>query len=81
MLVSSLKTPYWTALGPLAPGQRVRYSASAFPALGPGRRLASFRAAAFSAGSYFEAAVIRFASGPWVCSPLRSSPPCDSMFT
>ena len=61
MPVSSLKTPYWTALGPLAPGQRVRYSASAFPALGPGRRFALFRANDFfHTVRYFEAAVIRF---------------------
>jgi hypothetical protein len=75
----------------LAPGQRVRhlscttstgYSALAFPALGPGRRFASFRANDFlHTGSYFEATVIRFASGPQICSPLRSSPSCDLMFT
>jgi len=51
MPVSSLKTPYWT----------VRYSASAFPALGPGRRLASFRAA-----------TLRQAPGPLALSPVRS---------
>ena len=54
----------------------------AFPALGPGRRFALFRANDFfHTVRYFEAAVIRFASGPQICSPLRSSPPCDSMFT
>jgi len=40
------------------------------------RSFASFRANDFlRTGSYFEAAVIHFASGPQICLPLRPSPP------
>jgi len=73
-------TPTPSALGVISPVSSSK--TLAFPALGQGRRFASFRANDFfRTVRYFEAAVIRFASGPQFCSPLRSSPPCDSMFT
>jgi hypothetical protein len=78
-VISAILSPRaWTPT-PAAPGVLSPVSSSktlAFPTLGLGRRFALFRANDFfHTVRYFEAAVIRFASGPQICSPLRSSLP------
>jgi len=64
----------WTPT-PAAPEVHLPVSSSktsAFPTLGPGRRVALTRTATSVRDSVFGAAVIRFASGLQVCLPPRS---------
>lgn len=47
------------------------HKTTAFPTLGPGRRVASPILWQLQYGAYFEATVIRSSSGPQICSPPR----------